>query len=67
MKLLNKINHEIDMFVYRIFFWRWKKVFKNNPRMLVPFMDTMTRWANSELSQEEIEEETKNWRNITKS
>jgi hypothetical protein len=60
------INHKIDMLVYRIWYRRWKRKFIAQPHMLVPFMDTMTRWAEKTLTPKQIEECRQKWRGIAK-
>lgn len=58
------INHRLDMLAYRVWWGRWKKKFVRQPEMLIPFMDTMTRWANEKLTPEQIAECREKWRMI---
>lgn len=57
-------SERLDMLVYRLWWWRWRKRFIRDPKMLVPFMDTATRWAHQKLTPEEIEECRESWRGI---
>ena len=58
------INHRLDMLAYRIWWWRWKKKFGRQPEMLIPFMETMTLWANEKLTPEQITDCREKWRTI---
>ena len=54
-KFIEFLNDKIDMFVYELFFMRWRRKFMNKPELLIPFIDVMTEWANDTMSPERIE------------
>lgn len=61
MNLINKISNKIDMFIYRLFFYRWNFIFSNNPKSIVPLFQQLNEYLHYNLSKEEIEEELKKW------
>lgn len=38
----------LDLLIYRLFYWRWKPLLEDDPKLLILFKDWIDGWAEQE-------------------
>lgn len=54
---MTKRINKFDMFVYRLFYWRWKPLLDEDPQLLSLFREWITSWQSQQDDGLELERE----------